>query len=69
VQLQHVASGKFVSFVPRERAEHERQHVRVALEEHGHEGCWMQIAPAYRSRQVGQPVRLDSPVRWYPELS
>jgi hypothetical protein len=56
-QLQHVASGQFVAVISRERAEQERHHVRMALDQYGHDGCWLQITPAYHSREIGQPVR------------
>jgi hypothetical protein len=59
-QLQHVHSGKLLTILPRERAEFEKQNVRVTLEAAGSEGCWLQLLPGFKMRQEGEPVRFLS---------
>ena len=50
-QLQHINSDKFLSVMPRERADMERDHVKVSLaDSDGNEACWLQVAPGIKCR-------------------
>ena len=55
IQLEHVATGKFV-VAQKTLAVTERECYRVQLEA-GQEGAWWRVCPAYKFRQAGDPVQ------------
>lgn len=43
IQLEHVNSGQFVKILPRDRADFERENVKVMLDSEPDEGAWLQV--------------------------
>ncbi|KAK3288715.1 hypothetical protein CYMTET_3820 [Cymbomonas tetramitiformis] len=61
IQLRHLGTGEYVT-IKKERAEQDRQCMRVVLQKDGDEGSWLQVMPAYRGKSEGDPVMLDDTV-------
>ena len=55
IQLRHATTGHFIT-IKKERAEDERQCLRVQLQADGDEGSWFEIRSGYNTRVQGERV-------------
>ena len=53
IQLQHVASGKFISIEPKENAEHERDNIKILVKDFASDCSQLRINFAYKYQKEG----------------
>ena len=56
IQLFHVLSEKYVTILPDQLAEEERENLKVVMSSHGSSLSWLKLTPRYKIDRVGERI-------------